>query len=129
MKSVADPTRVDLFAPYFSGLDINYLKGLRYEGEYEVEGRLRYVLSATSPEGYALGLSFDAVTKLLATFSMPGILYTFSDYRKVDGVLIPFHLDGDRIMNIRLETVTRNPKIDMSVFDKKENCYDKPISN
>ena len=126
-KSAAAPTRTDLLSPYFAGLDLDFLKGLKFEGDYPVDGRVRYVLSATSPEGQSIGLSFDSVTKLLVTFSQPGVLFTFSDYRKVDGVLVPYKFELDRIMNIQLDSLIRNAKIDAAMFEKKENCFDKPI--
>ncbi|MEQ1642872.1 MAG: S41 family peptidase [Pyrinomonadaceae bacterium] len=126
-KSQVVPSRVDLLSAYFAGLDLDLLKGLKFEGDYQVDGRLRYVLSATSPEGHSIGLSFDSGTKLLVTFSQPGVLYTFSDYRKVDGVLVPYKFELDRIMNIHLDTLTRNIKIDAAMFEKKENCFDKPL--
>ncbi|HRI03418.1 MAG TPA: S41 family peptidase [Pyrinomonadaceae bacterium] len=120
-----DLTRVHLLSPFFNGLDLEYLRGLKYEGEYEVEGRIRRILSATSPEGYYVGLSFDDKTRLLATFSLPGVMYTLSDYRKVDGVLLPFHIDTERVMKTTLSSITINPKLDPSTFEKKENCFDK----
>lgn len=120
-----DPTRVHLLAPFFNGLDLEYLRGLKYEGEYEVEGRLRRILSATSPEGYYVGLSFDDKTGLLATFSLPGVMYTLSDYRKVDGVLLPFQIDTQWVMKTTINSITINPKLDPAIFEKKENCFDK----
>ncbi|MFZ1700712.1 MAG: S41 family peptidase [Pyrinomonadaceae bacterium] len=124
--TTADAERADLFSPYFLGLDLEYLRGLKFEGEYEVEGSMRYVLSATSPEGFPVGLSFEAESKLLKTFSLPGMLYTFGDYRLIGGLKIPFQIDLDRAMNIRLDSVVLDPKFDPSVFEKKENCFDKP---
>lgn len=120
-----DTTGVHLLSPFFNALDLEYLRGLKYEGEYEVEGRMRQVLSATSPSGHSVGLSFDVGTKMLVTFSLPGVLYTLSDYRRIDGVSIPFRIDMDRIMNIHLTSVTINPKLDASNFEKKEKCFDK----
>lgn len=120
-----DLTRVHLLSPFFNGLDLEYLRGLKYEGEYEVEGRLRRILSATSPEGYYVGLSFDDKTGLLATFSLPGVMYTLSDYRKVDGVLLPFRIDTEWVMKTTINSITINPKLDPTIFEKKENCFDK----
>ncbi|MGE3467683.1 MAG: S41 family peptidase, partial [Pyrinomonadaceae bacterium] len=126
LGAVGDPARADLLAPYVSALDLNYVRGLKFEGDYEVDGRLRYVLSATSPEGVSIGLSFDAATKLLATFSTPGTMYTYGDYRNVDGLMLPFSIDIDRMMNIRLESINLSPKLDPTLFLKKQNCFDKP---
>ncbi|MFM9905155.1 MAG: S41 family peptidase [Pyrinomonadaceae bacterium] len=121
----ADTKRVQLFAPYFDVLDADYLKGIKYQGEYEVDGHMRHVLSATGPRGAAIGLSFDSSTKMLVSYSAPGVLYQLDDYRKIDGVMLPFHVDLDRVMNVRLSSVTVNPKLDPSSFEKKERCFDK----
>jgi len=120
-----DTTRVQLFSPIFDVLDPDYLKGIKYEGEYEVEGHKRQVLTATGPKGVSIGLSFDSTTKMLISYSAPGLLYQLEDYRKIDGIMIPFHVDLDRVMNVRLTSVTINPKLDPSNFEKKEKCFDK----
>lgn len=86
---------------------------------------MRQVLTATGPKGASIGLSFDAATKMLISFSAPGLLYQLDDYRKIDGVTVPFHIDLDRVMNVRLNSVTINPKLDPSNFEKKERCFDK----
>ncbi len=122
---VGDPENADFLAPYFRAADLGYLKGLKYEGEWAVAGRSRQALSATNSRGQSIGLSFYSDTKLLASFSLPGALFTFDDYRKVDGVLVPFRVEIDRLMNVRLDTVKLNSKIDPSAFERKEKCFDK----
>ena len=121
----ADTKRVQLFAPYFDVLDPEYLKAIKYEGEYEVDGHMRQVLSATGPNSAAIGLSFDSGTKMLVSYSAPGILYMLDDYRKIGGVMLPFHVDQDRVMNVHLSSVTINTTLDPSNFKKKEKCFDK----
>ena len=120
-----DTSHVHLFSPVFDVLDPDYLKGLKFEGEYEVDGHMRQVLSAVGPKGIAVGLSFDSKTKMLVSLSLPGELFMLDDYRKVEGVMLPFHVDADRIMNIRLLTVSLDPKLDPSTFEKKVRCFDK----
>lgn len=122
---VADPENADFFAPYFRAMDLDYLKGLKYEGEWEVDGRMRHALSATNLHGQSVGLSFYSDTKLLASFSLPGSLFTFGDYRKVDGIMIPFRVEINRVMDVRLSTVKLNSTIDPSEFAKRDKCFDK----
>ncbi len=110
---------------FFYATDLEYLNGLKYEGEYLAEGSLRRILSATSPEGWYVGLSFDDKSGLLKTFSLPGIMYTFGDYRKINNVMLPFQIDMDRVMKIKLSWLTVNSKLDASTFDKKVKCFDK----
>lgn len=121
-----DTTNVHLFAPFFNALDLDYLRGLKYEGDYEVEGRMRQVLSATSPAGLPVGLSFDTRTKMLVTFSLPGLLYTLGDYRRTGDIMVPHQIDLDAILAIKLSSVTLNPKLDPGNFQKKEKCFDIP---
>lgn len=120
-----DTSRANLFAPIFDTLDANYLKALKYEGEYEIEGRKRHILSGVDSKGSAVGLSFDAGNKMLVTYTTAGILYTFSDYRKVEGVWLPFTIEMENIMTIKLASVTLNPKLEPTIFEKKEKCFDK----
>jgi hypothetical protein len=122
-----DTTRAHLLAPIFNVVEPQYLKGLKYEGEYEIEGRIRQALSATAKDGYDVGLSFDKQTKMLVTIALPGAFFTLRDYRKVDGFTLPFHLDMEGVMNVRLDSLTINPKLDPSNFEKKEKCFDKAL--
>ena len=122
---LADRDNADFFAPYFRGMDLEYLKGLKYEGDWAVAGRSRHALSAVNPRGEAIGLSFYADSKMLASFSVHGTLFTFDDFRKVDGVMVPFRVEISRLMDVRLESVKLNSKIDPSAFEKKEKCFDK----
>ncbi len=120
-----DTTRVHLLSPVFNAMDLDYLRGMKHEGEFAIEGRKRHIISATSPEGLSVGLSFDSVTKMLVTFALPGVLYTIGDYRKTDGIMLPFTIDTDVGMNIRLESITFNRKLEPGTFEKVEKCYDK----
>lgn len=119
-----DPPRMHLYSPIFNALDTDYLKALKFEGEFEVEGRKRRVLSGMTREGMPVGLSFDSETKMLATFSMPGLLYTLGDYRKVEGVTLPFALDLEGLMSVRLSSLTFNTAIDASKFEREQKCFD-----
>ncbi len=120
-----DTTRSQLFAALFDTLEADYLKGLKFEGEYEIEGRRRQILTATDPRGLAIGLSFDAATKMLITYSVPGLLYTFGDYRRTDGISLPYSVGIEGMMKVQLASIIINPKLEPSIFEKKEKCFDK----
>lgn len=123
---IGDPTRADLFGPYFAAMDLEFLKGLKFEGEFELDGRMRVILSGMSDKGVSVGLSFDKETKLLVTFTQGPILFTFSDYRKIDGIMLPFRVEMDRIMDVKLDSIKIGSKIDAATFEKKVKCFDKP---
>jgi carboxyl-terminal processing protease len=123
-KSPFDSADYAMLAPFFRSIDLTYLKGLKDEGEYEVEGRKRKILSARSPEGLYIGLTFDQASGMLATFSLPGVMYTLSDYRKVDGVMLPFRMDTDRSSGLVFDTIKLNPEPNAADFERKLRCFD-----
>ncbi len=120
-----DTTRVNIFSPVFDAVDTAFLKSLKYEGEFEVEGSKRKVLSGKTAEGIPIGLSFDSSTRMLATYSSPGVLYTLSDYRQVGGVKLPFSIVMEGMISIQLSSVSLNGTLDPNTFEKVEKCFDK----
>jgi C-terminal peptidase prc len=120
-----DTTRVNLFSPIFDAIDPAFLKGLKYEGEFEIEGRKRHVLSGKTVLGAPVGLSFDAASKTLVTYSWGGMLYTLGDYRQVGSVKLPFSIELEGLMKITLSSITLNNAVDVKTFEKVEKCYDK----
>ena len=120
-----DTTRVNIFSPVLDAIDTDFLKNLKYEGEFVVDGRKRHVVSGKTAQGVPVGLSFDVGSGMLVTYSLPGILYTLDDYREVGGVKLPFSIDMERLMSIRLSSLELNVTIDPKVFEKVEKCFDK----
>jgi hypothetical protein len=120
-----DTTRFHLLSAFFDVLDPDYLRAITYEGEFEIDGRMRQVLSAINDKGVAVGMSFDSTTKMLVSYSSRSMVYTLGDYRKVDGITLPFQIEMERVSKIKLNSVNLNPKLDPSNFEKKEKCFDK----
>jgi carboxyl-terminal processing protease len=112
--------------PFLQAMDLGYLRGLKDQGSYDVDGQKRRVLSGRSPQGFDIGMSFDEKTGLLATYALPGVVFTMSDYRKVDGMLMPFRLDTDRGTSMTFKTVKLNAPIQPGDFERKPQCYDIP---
>lgn len=123
---IGDPLHADLLGPYFAAMDLEFLKGLKFEGEFDIDGRRRVILSGMSDKRSSVGLSFDRETKLLATFAQGPMLVTFGDYRKVDGVMLPFSIGFDRMMDVELDSIKLNTKLDPTTFEKKIKCFDTP---
>jgi zinc protease len=99
------------------------------KGKESVNGHDAYVVEATAPEGAAETMSFDADSGLLVRTQREGegpngkvtIDTTFSDYREVDGVKLPFVMRvtlGDFAFVIKLSEVKHNVPIDDAKFDK-----------
>jgi len=99
------------------------------KGKESVNGHDAYAVEATPPDGAADTMSFDADSGLLVRTQreMEGpngkvtVDTTFSDYREVDGVKLPFFLHismGDFAFVIKLSEVKHNVPIDDAKFDK-----------
>lgn len=106
--------------PLLNSVDLKYLHGLKDEGPYEG----RRIVSARSPEGLFVGMSFDEKTGLLATYTVEGVMYTMSDYRKVDGMLIPFRMEIDRGPMMTFKSIKLNSPTQPSDFERKPQCFD-----
>ncbi len=119
----------ELFAPVANILDPAFFKTLTFNGVYEMEGRKLNVMEGKNARGSAIGMAFDVESKMLVRWTPYGASYTLSDYRRVDGIILPFHIGIDRVMEIHLDKVTLNPKIDPLDFEKKEKCFDKPTQS
>ncbi len=78
------------FRPAFGGASA------RYAGRKEQDGTAYDVVSLTPPAGSTIALWIDTRTHLLAKLVEPiGLVTsttTFSDYRRVDGITLPFHV-------------------------------------
>lgn len=123
---LTDASHADLLGPFFAAMDLDYLKGLKFEGEFNIDGRQRLIMSGTSEKHSSIGMSFDKETKLLVTFTQGPMLVTFGDYRKIDGLMLPFSIEFDRMMDVKLDSIKLNPKLAAATFEKKIKCFDTP---
>jgi hypothetical protein len=98
---------------------------LSYTGTYDRDGRKTAVIEGKTKSGSEVALAFDAETGLLVNATRRYSSISFSDYRKVGSLLLPFNIDQTGIINIDLDAIEINVKTDASLFEKKENCYDK----
>ncbi len=124
--SGVDTRRSQLFPGVFDLTDPTFLSSVSFEGVFDLDGRKVNILSAKSETGIPIGMAFDVESKFLVRFTLPGLAYTLGDYRKVDKVMLPFMIDLEHIMQMRLETVHLNSTVDPANFEKKENCFDRP---
>jgi len=122
-----DTSRMELFPAIFSVIDTTYFSSLKFEGSYDLEGRKLNVVTGKIKDGLTVGMAFDAATKLLTRYAPPGMSYSLGDYRKVDGIMLPFSIELENLVKMKLDSVTLNPKIDPANFEKKEKCFDKPL--
>lgn len=121
-----DPAVIEVFAPINNLLNKDAFKSLKYSGIFDREGTKMHVIEGKTVKGESMGFAFDVQTKMLTGYSGPSIHFFLSDYRKVENVMLPFSIMRDVRMKILVMDIKLNPKIDESVFNKKENCFDRP---
>ncbi len=104
----------------------NYKK-LVYLGIFDRGERKVHLIDAKTVEGVTVAIYFDTETKMLAGFEGPTGGLSFDDYRKIGQLMFPYNISSQEFLNIKLADVKLNTKIDPKVFEKKENCFDRPI--
>jgi len=114
-----------LFSITRSMLPANY-KHLAYLGVFERGERKVHLIDAKTNSGITVAIYFDTETKLLAGFEGPTGGWSFGDYRKVGDVMFPFSISSHEFLKIQLSDVKFNPEVDVVLFEKKLNCFDKP---
>jgi outer membrane lipoprotein-sorting protein len=120
-----DTAEIEIFAPLYSLFRKDSFKSFVYQGAYAREGRKAHVIEAVTKENHTIALAFDVESKLLVSYTAEYYGISFGDYRTVDKIMLPFHINRERMMNIKLDEIKLNPAIEASVFMKKENCFDK----
>jgi hypothetical protein len=116
---------MQLFSPIFDVLDPALFPSLTFEGSFPLDGRRVNVITAKNEKGLAFGLVFDVESKMLVRFTPPGFTYAFGEYKKIGNVVLPFAIDIDPLMRIRLDTIDLNGEVDPANFERKEKCFDK----
>jgi zinc protease len=118
------------FADFYRAIKLKDLyPKMTVKGKESVNGHDAYVIEATPPEGAAETMYFDVDSGLMVRAQAPGegpngpftFDSTFSDYREVDGIKLPFLIHqsmGDFGWVIKLTEVKHNVPIDDAKFDK-----------
>ena len=125
LPAFANTGDLDMLAPIRNIADKDFYRSLTFAGVFDREGRKVNLIDARTRDGYYLALAFDAETKELISFTGSYYAMTFSDYRKIGGLKLPYRIERERIMNIQLNEIKLNVPIDEAKFVKKENCFDK----
>lgn len=120
-----DTTRIEIFAPVNQLVKKDFFKSLTFRGTFDRNGRKAHIVEAKTTDDVSIALAFDAETKLLVGYAGQFYTISLSDYRKVENLLLPFEIEREHLMRIKIEEIKLNPLIEASVFEKKENCFDK----
>lgn len=100
---------------------------LAYLGIFDRGDRKVHLIDGKTKDGTVVAIYFDVETKLLAGFEGPTGGLSFADYRKVGNILFPYNISSQDFLNIQLTEVKLNTKIDPAIFERRVNCYDKPV--
>ena len=122
-----DTGRVHLFSPLTNLTDPKLFNSLTYLGEYDDAGQKLKLIQGTIGPGVTVAMAFDSRTNLLVRCSIAALSYTLGDYRKVGPLTLPFAINIERMMDIKLDSIKLDAKIDPANFQKKEKCFDKPL--
>ncbi|MCA1623637.1 MAG: hypothetical protein LC778_07515 [Acidobacteria bacterium] len=120
-----DTAQIEIFAPINQLLKKDVFKTLNYQGIFERQGRKAHVMEAVTPENLSVALAFDVETKLLVGYVGQFYGISFGDYRQVENLLLPFQIERENLMKIKIEEIKLNPAIEEKSFTKKENCFDR----
>lgn len=127
LSSKPDPADIDLFDGVRDALNPGAFRWLAYDGVFEDEGRKLHVIEARNALGVTMAMTFDVESKMLVRISFPGFMYTLGDFRKVDHLTLPFSIRLDGVMNVQLDSIKLDPTIPPEIFERKLNCFDKPL--
>jgi len=101
--------------------------GIAYvlKGQEKIEGNDYFVLEQTVPGGVPITQFVDAKTYLIYKIQIPEQATFMSDYRKVDGVMIPHALtfrggEGGDYMILRVTGVSFNKDLEDALFQMKK---------
>jgi carboxyl-terminal processing protease len=120
-----DSANVEIYAPIFNLLKKDYFESLKYLGEFDREGRKARVVEGKH-SFLIITLAFDSETKMLVGYATRSSTVFLGDYRAVGNIKLPFSVIQDFQTTYLIMDAKLNEKIDESVFNKKENCFDRP---
>ncbi len=124
-----DQSETQLFETVVTAINPDSFETLHFGGLSTIDSANPItLLYGTTKYGQPIALSFNANTKLLIRVVSGPFSYVFGDYRKIEGGLtVPFQIKLEGMMDVRLDSVTVNAKIDPTIFEKKIRCFDTPL--
>lgn len=119
-------SNVDLFDTIFLALDVEAIRSLSYLGIFDRDGRKCHIIEATFKNGKSASLAFDVETKMLVSMADRYSVSGYGDYRKVNGLMMPFRVDVGTGRSLLFDKITLDENLSDDLFKRKENCYDRP---
>ncbi|MEP6705748.1 MAG: S41 family peptidase, partial [Acidobacteriota bacterium] len=117
---------IEYLTPLARLREISGYPKLIYLGVFDRIGRKVHVIQAEDKNKAQIALSFDVESKMLTSVATDYSTISYSDYRKVGSVMLPFNVGEGSAMTITFDDIRLNPEIDASVFQPRNHCFDKP---
>ncbi|HUR97127.1 MAG TPA: S41 family peptidase [Pyrinomonadaceae bacterium] len=117
---------IEYLAPLARIRDVSGYPKLSYLGVFDRGGRKVHVVQGEEKTGAPVALSFDVESKMLVSVATDYSTVSYSDFRKVGDVMLPFRVDRGSAMTITFDDIKLNTAIDASVFRPREHCFDTP---
>lgn len=121
-----DVSKLGLLAHIRLFAESGSLASLKYMGTYTRDGRKVHLIDGKGVSGTSLAFTFDVETKMLTYLTGPVYGMVLGDYRKVGDLTLPFAIERESLMRLRIESIKVNQPIDDAKFARKKNCYDIP---
>ena len=117
---------VKLYADFYEILRAKEIyPHLEFQGEFDRLGRKTNLIEAETTEGTKVFFVFDAETKFLTARSSKYTGASYGDYRKVEGVYLPFAQNRNSNVLLNITEFKLNAPIDESKFDAQKSCFER----
>lgn len=100
-------------------------KSLEYVGTFDREGRKVHLISGESREGISIAMVFDVETEMLSGFEAGQSGMSFSDYRTVGDLMLPYRFKVGSMIDIELDEIELDIDIEPEIFRHREKCFDR----
>lgn len=127
LKVTVNTAEVEIFAPINNLTKSEYFKSLKYQGAFDRMGKEAHVIEAITKGNLKVWLAFDVESKMFVSYTSDYFSIFYDDYRRVENVMLPFHILKQPLVDVRLDEIKINVPIEAGNFTAKENCYDKPL--
>jgi len=118
--------QAELLGPLFDIFSPDYFRSVSYDGEFDSDGRKLMVIDGVDKNGMTVAITFDSKTGLPFRITARSFEVSFDRYRQTGSFMLPRSVSMSGLVDILITTFKVNEELDPTVFERKENCFDKP---